>query len=111
MDEVDAGGEIAPLVRAAGLQGAPVRAVELEEVQRLEQLVAELRVGDPSWLSNRRATASLRIIWLTRKCLPMSRRKSSADIGAVQSRLSTRIAGYAASGSVPSKSRNGRTRS
>jgi hypothetical protein len=42
----------------------------------------------------------------------MSRRKSSADIGAVQSRLSTRIAGYAAhAGSDPSKSRNGRTRS
>ena len=47
--------------------------------------------------------ASFLTIWLTRKCLPTSRRKSSADIGAVQSRLLTRSAALS-----PSKSRKGR---
>ena len=46
----------------------------------------------PSSLFSRAAMASFLIIWLTRKCLPTSRRKSSADIGAVQSRLLTKIA-------------------
>jgi hypothetical protein len=46
VDEVDAGGEVAPLVVAAGLQRAAVDPVELEVVQRLQELVAELRVGD-----------------------------------------------------------------
>ena len=46
MDEVGAGDEVAPLVAAARLEGAPVLAVELEVVQPLEQLVAELGVRD-----------------------------------------------------------------
>ena len=46
------------------------------------------------------AIASFFTIWLTRKCLPMSRRKSSADRGSVQSRLLTKAAGLA-----PSQSR------
>ena len=56
----------------------------------------------PSSEFSRAATASFLTIWLTRKCLPMSRRKSSADIGAVQSRLLTKTAGLS-----PSTSRNG----
>ena len=47
----------------------------------------------PSSEFSRAAIASFFTIWLTRKCLPMSRRKSSADIPAVQSRLSTKTAG------------------
>ena len=46
-DEVDAGGEVAPLVGAAGLQGAAVATVELEVVIALHDLVRELREGDP----------------------------------------------------------------
>src|SRR5699024_2218929 len=45
-DEVDAGGEVAPLVGAAGLQGAAVATVELEVVIALHDLVRELREGD-----------------------------------------------------------------
>ena len=45
---------------------------------------------------SRAATASLASIWLTRKCLPMSRRKSIADSGAVQSRLLTMTAAFVA---------------
>ena len=58
----------------------------------------------PSSLFSRAAMASFLTIWLTRKCLPTSRRKSSADIGAVQSRLSTKTAGLS-----PSEARNGST--
>ena len=46
MDQVGAAGEIAPLVTAPGLQQAAVLAVELEEVQPLQDLVAELGVAD-----------------------------------------------------------------
>ena len=42
----DARGEVAPLVVAAGLQRAAEVAVQLQVVQALEQLVAELGVGD-----------------------------------------------------------------
>src|SRR5699024_2437548 len=43
----DAGGEVAPLVGAAGLQGAAIATVELEVVIALHDLVRELREGDP----------------------------------------------------------------
>src|SRR6478609_4123877 len=56
----------------------------------------------PSSLASRAATASLRSMALTRKCLPMSRRKSRTLSGAVQSRLLTMTAGLG-----PSKSRKG----
>ena len=46
VDEVGAAREIAPLVAAAGLQHAAVLAVELEEVEALQDLVAELGVAD-----------------------------------------------------------------
>jgi hypothetical protein len=40
--------QVSPLVAAADLQGAAVPPVELQEIHRLEQLVAELRVADPA---------------------------------------------------------------
>ena len=46
-DQLDAAGEVAPLVGAAELQRDAVVAVEVEEVHRLEQHVAELGVADP----------------------------------------------------------------
>ena len=46
VDEVGAAGEVAPLVAAAGLQHAAVLPVELEEVEALQDLVAELGVAD-----------------------------------------------------------------
>ena len=48
--------------------------------------------------------ASFLSIWLTRKCLPTSRRKSRADIPSVQSRLLTKTAAFS-----PVVSRKGRT--
>ena len=45
-DEVGAAGEVAPLVRAAGLQHAAVVAEQLQVVHALQDLVAELRVAD-----------------------------------------------------------------
>ena len=45
-DELDAGDDVAPLVGPTGLQRAAVVAVELQVVVRLQQLVAELGVGD-----------------------------------------------------------------
>ena len=45
-DQLDAGGDVAPLVAAAGLQDAAVAAVQLEVVERLQQHVAELGVAD-----------------------------------------------------------------
>ena len=82
--------------------GAPVRAVELEEVEALEDPVAELRVGDSLVGVESGSHGLLPDIWLTGKCLPMSRRKSSALRGAVQSRLLTMMAAFS-----PSKSRKG----
>ncbi len=49
-NEVDAGRQVAPLVRAAGLQHASVSAMKLQVVQALEHLVAELGVADPACL-------------------------------------------------------------
>ena len=46
VDEVEPGRQVAPLVAAAELQGAAVAAEQLEEVQALQELVAELGVGD-----------------------------------------------------------------
>ena len=46
VDEVHPAHEVAPLVVAADLQGAAVASVELEVVVGLEDLVAELGVGD-----------------------------------------------------------------
>ena len=46
-DQVDAGGDVPPLVGGAVLQRHAVVAVEVEEVHRLQQHVAELRVADP----------------------------------------------------------------
>ena len=46
VDEVQAGRQVAPLVAAAELERAAVPPVQLEEVQALQQLVAELGVGD-----------------------------------------------------------------
>ena len=46
-DQLDAPGEVAPLVAAAELQRDPVVAVEVEEVHGLQQHVAELGVADP----------------------------------------------------------------
>jgi hypothetical protein len=45
-DQLDAGGDVAPLVGGAVLERDPVVAVEAQEVHRLEQHVAELRVAD-----------------------------------------------------------------
>src|SRR5262249_46468843 len=49
-DQVHAGNQVAPLVAAADLQRAAVPAVQLEEVVRLQDLVAELGVADPAGL-------------------------------------------------------------
>ena len=49
-DEVCAGGQVAPLVRAAGLQDAAVATEQLEKVHRLQNLVAELGEADASGL-------------------------------------------------------------
>lgn len=46
-DQIKAGGDVAPLVRATDLHGAPASAVELDEVIRLNHHVAELGIGDP----------------------------------------------------------------
>ena len=46
-DELDAHGDVAPLVAAADLQVAAVVEVQAQEVVGLEQHVAELGVGDP----------------------------------------------------------------
>ena len=46
-DQLDAAGDVAPLVAAAELQRHAVVAVEVEEVHRLQQHVAELGVADP----------------------------------------------------------------
>ena len=45
-DEVDARGEVPPLVAPAELEGHAVTPVQLEEVERLHHLVAELGVAD-----------------------------------------------------------------
>ena len=45
-DQVDAAHHVAPLVVAAGLEGATIATVQLEEVVGLEDLVGELRVRD-----------------------------------------------------------------
>ena len=45
-DQLDPAGEVAPLVGAAELQRDAVLAVEVEEVHRLQQHVAELGVAD-----------------------------------------------------------------
>ena len=45
-DQLGATGEVAPLVRAAGLQHAAVVAEQLQVVHALQDLVAELRVAD-----------------------------------------------------------------
>ena len=96
-DQVGAAGEVAPLVAAAGLEHAAVVAVELQEVHALQDLVAELGVADALVGVEARATASFLSMVPTRKCLPMSRRKSMAERGAVQSRLLTRRAGLSPS--------------
>ena len=59
-DEVDARGEVAPLVGAAGLQGAAVAAVELEVVVALEDLVRELGEGDAGFAVEARGDGFLR---------------------------------------------------
>ena len=87
-DEVETGGDVAPLVGAADLQPAVVTAQEFEVVGRLQQLVAELGVGEAT-ADKPGAHESLSSMALTGKCLPMSRRKSMADSGAVHSRLLT----------------------
>ena len=46
-DQINASDDVAPLVRATCLEGAATLLVELKEVIGLEQLVAELGVGDP----------------------------------------------------------------
>ena len=45
-DELGAAGEVAPLIRAAGLQDAAVVAEQLQVVHALQDLVAEFRVAD-----------------------------------------------------------------
>src|SRR5699024_11402404 len=45
-DQLHAGEQVAPLVVAAGLQGAAVAAVQLQEVHALQDLVAELGEAD-----------------------------------------------------------------
>ncbi len=47
VDQVHARDQVAPLVDATGLQGAAVLAVQVQVVHRLQDLVAELGVGDP----------------------------------------------------------------
>ncbi len=46
LDQVDSASQVAPLVRAAGLQHTVVVEVELTEVEALQDLVAELCVAD-----------------------------------------------------------------
>ena len=45
-NEVNSGRDVAPLVRATRLQRAPVASIELDIVVGLQELVAELGVGD-----------------------------------------------------------------
>jgi hypothetical protein len=45
-DQIHAGGDVAPLIAASGLQVHAVVAVEIQVVHRLHQDVAELGVGD-----------------------------------------------------------------
>jgi hypothetical protein len=45
-NQVNAGGDVAPLIRPTGLQDAAVLAEQLQVVVRLQQLVAELGVTD-----------------------------------------------------------------
>ena len=49
-NEVHAGGQVAPLVAAAQLQRASVAAVQLQVIDRLHDLVAELGVADATGL-------------------------------------------------------------
>src|SRR5207253_6670289 len=49
-DEVYAGGQIPPLVASPGLQNGAVPTMQLEVVERLQDLVAELGVADASSL-------------------------------------------------------------
>ena len=60
VDEVEAGGEVAPLIAAARLQRAAVAAVELEEIHALQDLVAELGVADALVGTQSRADGVLR---------------------------------------------------
>jgi hypothetical protein len=46
MDQVGATREVSPLVAPPGLQNAITRAVELEEVHPLQDLIAEFGVAD-----------------------------------------------------------------
>ena len=70
-DQVDAGGDVAPLVAAADLQRAAVPAVEVQEVVRLQQHVAELGEGDASLAvgAMRARTDSLASIWFDAEVL------------------------------------------
>lgn len=45
-DQIDTGGDVAPLVRSPGLQHAVVVAVKLEVVEGLQELITELGIGD-----------------------------------------------------------------
>ena len=80
-DQVDPGGDVPPLVAPAQLHGAPLPAVQLQEVVGLEQRVAELGERDPRILALQAALHrfAARAVWFTEKCFPMSRRKSTRD--------------------------------
>src|SRR5690606_32313241 len=52
-DEIDSGGQVAPLVATAELERAAVTPVQLEVVDRLHDLVAELGVADAAGLEPR----------------------------------------------------------
>ena len=86
-DQLEAGGDVAPLVGAAALQLDAVRATEVGEVGRLEEHVAELGEREP--LARRAWTESLSSMYGIVKCFPTSRRKSRSRTSPSQSRLFT----------------------
>ena len=81
---------------AAGLQRAAVLAEQVQVVQPLQHLVAELGVADAVLAGEPRGDGVLLDHLVDPEVLPMSRRKSIADSGAVQSRLLTITRGVVA---------------
>ena len=87
-DQLDSGSDVAPLVTATELQRAAVDADRAPDSPATAAARRRTRCRRCPPRAGCRTTsrASIR---LTGKCLPMSRRKSSTDIGPVQSRLLT----------------------
>ena len=99
VDEVGAAREVAPLVAAAGLQHAAVLAVELEEVEALQDLVAELGVADAGvGVEARRDRILLEHRADAVVLADVAQEVDRAESGAVQSRLLTRRTAFVALG-------------